>query len=175
MAFLNPETVISALGIEPGMNVADFGCGPGFYSIPIAKAIGPNGKVYALDVQKSSLEIVRSKAKEARLLNVNPIWADLEHAGGSHVADASINVALLSNVLFQSDHKKEMIAEAFRILKSRGTIAVIDWSSAASGGPAPERLVNRAHAEKLLTEAGFTPLGEFPAGSNHYGLLFRKT
>ena len=103
MPFLNPENVIKALGIGPGMKIADFGCGAGFYSLPIARAVGPSGRVFALDVQKSALELVRSKAKAARLLNLAPTWADLDHVGGSHLKDASVTGALISNILFQSN------------------------------------------------------------------------
>ena len=174
MAFLNPEGVIKAIGVDTGMTVADFGSGPGFYTIPLARAVGPTGKVYALDVQKSTLDVLKSKAKEARLLNISPIWADLDSPGGAHLADAAIHVVLISNILFQTDHKKEMLAEAFRILESKGRIALIDWAFSAKGGPTADRVVKRVEAERLLEEAGFRHLNEFSAGDAHYGLLYQK-
>ncbi|MBI1957568.1 MAG: methyltransferase domain-containing protein [Candidatus Niyogibacteria bacterium] len=174
MAFLNPEGVIKAIGIDVGMTIADFGSGAGFYTIPMARAVGPTGKVYALDVQKSALEVVKSKAKEARLLNIHPMWADLDTLGGSHLADGSAHVALISNILFQSDHKKELLQEAFRILGAKGRIAVIDWAFSARGGPAADRVVKQEAAEKLLEEAGFSKVREFFAGDAHYGLLYQK-
>ncbi|MBI2038701.1 MAG: class I SAM-dependent methyltransferase [Candidatus Niyogibacteria bacterium] len=174
MPFLNPENVIKAIGVDTGMVVADFGAGAGFYTIPLARAVGPTGKVYALDVQKSVLEVVRSKAKQERLLNINPIWADLDSRGGSHLADGSVHVVLISNILFQTDNKKEMLAEAFRVLEPRGKIALIDWALSARGGPPTERVLKKDAAETLLEETGFRRLNEFSAGDAHYGLLYQK-
>ena len=174
MAFLNPEGVINAIGIGAGMVVADFGAGSGFYTIPAARAVGPTGKVYALDVQKSALEVIKSKAKEARLLNINPMWADLDKRGGSHLADASVHVVLISNILFQTDNKKEMLEEAFRVLEPNGRIALIDWAFSARGGPPTARVVKSETAEELLETAGFRKVSEFSAGDAHYGLLYQK-
>lgn len=175
MPFINPENVIKSIGVELGMQVADFGSGPGFYSIPLAKAVGPNGRVYALDVQKSMLELVRSKARQARLLNIVTMWADLETARGSGLAENTVEVVIISNILFQAENKKEMLTETFRILKPGGKIAVIEWDSSAGGtGPTSDKIVKREVAETLLVDTGFTRKKEFYAGDNHYGLLYGK-
>lgn len=173
--FVSPEQVIKSIGVTLGMQVADFGSGPGFYSIPLAKTVGPNGRVYALDVQKNMLELVRSKARLERLLNVMTMWADLEKPGGSQLAENTMDFVIISNILFQSEDKNKMLAEAFRILKSGGKVAVIEWDSSAGGaGPKPEMVVKREQAEKLLADAGFRREKEFYAGDNHYGLLYAK-
>lgn len=175
MTFANPENIIKSIGVELGMQVADFGSGPGFYAILLGKAVGPNGRVYALDVQKPMLELVRSKAKQARLLNIAAMWADLESPHGSQLADETVNLVLISNILFQSEHKLEMLSEAFRILAPGGKIAVIDWNSNAGGtGPPMDKIIKREATEKLLTEVGFSLEKEFYAGDNHYGLLYSK-
>lgn len=157
------------------MQVADFGCGPGFYSVALAEAVGPNGRVWALDVQKEMLELVRSKARRARFLNVIPLWADLEKPGGSKLAEESVDAIFMSNILFQTQNKKTMLSEAFRVLKTGGKIAIIDWSDSAAGaGPRAETVIKRGSAEKILEETGFTRAGEFPAGDYHYGLIYKK-
>ncbi len=58
--FQNPQKILKQF-LTPGIKVADIGCGPGFFSIEIAKAIGKNGKVYAVDLQEGMLEKVRAK------------------------------------------------------------------------------------------------------------------
>lgn len=157
------------------MQVADFGAGPGFYSIPIAKAVGPNGRVYVLDVQKNMLELIRSKAKSQRLLNITALWADLEIKGGSQLAAETVDAVIVSNILFQTKNKKIMLEEAFRILKPGGIAAIIEWSSSAGGsGPRPEMVIRPEETEKLLAEIGFRREKEFYAGDNHYGLLYSK-
>ena len=146
------------------------------YAILLGKAVGPSGRLYALDVQKPMLDLVPSKAKQARLLNIAAMWADLESPHGSQLADETINLVLISNILFQSEHKLEMLSEAFRILAPGGKIAVIEWNSTAGGtGPPMDKIIKREAAEKLLTEAVFALEKEFYAGDNHYGLLYRKS
>ena len=152
------------------MQVADFGCGPGFYSIALAEAVGPAGRVWALDVQKEMLELVRSKARQARFLNVMPLRADLEKPGGSKLAEESMDAVFMSNILFQTQNKKVLLSEAFRVLKTGGKIAVIDWSDSAAGaGPRANMVIKRGAAEKILEETGFAR-----AGDHHYGLIYKK-
>ena len=75
---MNPDYIIENLNIKSGMTVADFGCGAGYFTIPIAKIVKNNGKVYAIDVLSSSLESVSSKAKLYGLLNIITIRANVE-------------------------------------------------------------------------------------------------
>ena len=175
MPFLNPEQVIKSAGILPGMQVADFGSGAGFYSIPLAKAVGSSGKVYALDAQKEMRELVRSKARASRLLNVSTMVADLERPRGSNLAENTMDFVIISNILFQADDKPALLNEASRVLKNGGRTVVVEWSAYNLGaGPKTEMVVPKESAEKLLVSAGFRRVQEFNAGENHYGLLYEK-
>lgn len=163
------------MGIKYGMQVADFGSGTGFYTVPLARAVGPSGKVYALDAQPEMLELTRSKARESRLLNIAAMRVDLESPRGSKLAENTMDFVLISNILFQAEDKPALLKEAFRILKNGGEVAVIEWSSFGSAaGPRTEKIVPREAAEKLLDDSGFKRIKEFNAGDNHYGLLYGK-
>ncbi|MBI2507087.1 MAG: methyltransferase domain-containing protein [Candidatus Niyogibacteria bacterium] len=173
--FISPEQIIKTIGVKLGSRVADFGSGAGFYAVPLARAVGAGGRVYALDVQPEMLEITRSKTREARLLNVSVMRVDLEKPRGTGLADDAVDVVLMSNILFQAENKPNMLKEASRILKSGGEIALIEWSSYGRGaGPRPEQIIPKESAEKLLTDAGFKRIKEFSAGDSHYGLLYAK-
>ena len=173
--FITPEETISYFGIAEGMRIADLGCGTGSYTIPMALRIRGAGKVYAIEVQKELLERMTRDALTKHLTNIEPIWWTIEHHGGTKLADQSIDVALLSNVLFQVEDRIGCMKELMRIVKHDGHVVVIDWSeSFNSMGPIADHVLNRPTAEALFTQYGFTLDRDFPAGSHHYGLIFKK-
>ena len=101
--FLHPEQTINLFHIEKGSFVAELGSGHGYFTIPLARATGPEGKVYAIDVQKNALDVIRRKAKLEHLLNVQTIWSDIERENGSRLKEGTVSAALAANILFQLD------------------------------------------------------------------------
>ena len=173
--FAHPGRNATALGIEPGMNVADFGAGSGAYTFAIAEALYGSGHVYAVDVQRDLLQRVKNEATRRGLKNVEVIWGDLEAEGGSKLQDKSVDLVLISNVLFQLADKHFAVREASRILKPMKRLVIIDWSDSFRGmGPPQQDVVQKKDAEKLAQSAGFELVREFPAGEHHYGLVFRR-
>jgi ubiquinone/menaquinone biosynthesis C-methylase UbiE len=173
--FVKPEAIVKNLDILPGMKVADFGAGAGFYTLPIAKRVGAAGKVYALDIRKEILELIRSKAREARLFNVDALRADLDDKEGSHLKSGSVDMVMISNILFQIENKKGLAEEAYRILRVNGRVVLVEWDEEKkSSGPPLAQRVNRRDAEEVFLKCGFVFEKEFNAGENHYGLIFKK-
>lgn len=157
------------------MVAADFGCGAGFYTISLAKTVRPYGKVYAFDIRKEMLEIIKSKARREKLLNIETIWANLEIKGSTKLRDETADAVVISNILFQVDDKQSLIKEAARILKKSGRAMVVEWEEgAAAGGPLPANRVQREKVKRLFEEEKFIFAKEFNAGDQHYGLLFKK-
>ncbi len=174
--FLNPEEAIEVWDVRPGDKIADFGCGAGFFSVPLGQRVGPNGKVYALDIRPEALEATRAKIKLFHLFNIEPQRADLEIPRGSGIRDESIDKVLISNILFQAQNKNAVAQEANRILRKGGSLMVVEWSESApsGGGPSMDNRVGKDEAKTILTSAGFSFYKEFSAGSHHYGLIFNK-
>jgi len=158
------------------MKVAEFGSGSGMFSLAAAAKIGRDGKVYALDVQKETLEALRMKARMEGVFNIETVWADLEKIGSSKIPDNELDMTLLTNMLFQSEKKPEILKEAYRITKPGGSTVIIDWfPEKAIYGKQMGWPVSPADMQKIATAAGFTFLNELMTGSaHHYGLLFRK-
>jgi len=173
--FLHPQKVLSQLGIKEGMNVADFGCGHGYFTIPVAKMIGKDGKVYALDVLTEALESVRSRAQMENIANIETLRGDLEVKGGSKLADNSVDLVLIHNVLFQSQKKSDIIKEAKRVLKQGGMLELTDWlPQKGTIGPQEGWRISAQDAQKIAEEQGFMFQRSFDAGEYHYGLIFLK-
>ncbi len=176
MAFVKPEEIVKKyFHLQPGMVVADFGAGSGFYTLAAAEAVGDSGKVYAVDIQKDLIEKIKSRAEDEGLKNVEIVWADLEKEEGSKFAENSIDFIIISNILFQVPDKVSVVNEAFRVLKNGGELAVLDWSESFGGlGPRPENVFTREACEKIFLEGGFVLDEEFEAGEHHYGVIFKK-
>jgi ubiquinone/menaquinone biosynthesis C-methylase UbiE len=173
--FSAPEKNIEQLAIQPNQIVADFGAGSGAYTLAAAKALNGTGKVYAIDVQKDLLTRLESTCRDQHISNVGFIWANLDNAGGAKLADQSVDVAIVSNVLFQVEDKKTTLEEIKRVLRNNGTLLLVDWTSSFNNmGPTREQVFPELDARKLVESLNFTFERSIDAGNFHYGLVFRK-
>lgn len=173
--FLDPDVIAAGFGIKKGMNVADFGCGAGYFTISLANETGPGGKVYALDVQESALDNVRAKARSHGLENVETIRSNLEIFGSSGLVDGSQDIVLLANILFQSVKKDAIIREAERVLKSGGKMIIIDWKKGVGGFGPPEDLKSDCEEMRRLGEKeGLVFEHNIDAGQFHFGIILHK-
>lgn len=174
--FAHPARNVAALGVEPGMQVADFGSGSGAYTLAIAERLANAGHVYAIDVQRDLLRRLKNEAHQKGFKNVEVIWADIEQPRASKIAASTLDLVLVSNLLFQLDRKDAVLAEARRVLKVSGRLVIIDWSESFNNmGPTKKDVVTKEAAKKLSEDAGFRFAHEFAAGAHHYGLVFAKT
>lgn len=172
--FLNPAHVLAQAGIRPGMSVADFGCGSGDWVLLASRLVGQEGQVHAVDVQDAALSSVRSRSRMEGVLNINPIRANTEVPRATGLADESQDAVFLSNILFQSRKKEQIIKEAFRVLKPKGILLFADWKQDAPLGPARElRLADRV-ARELVCASGFIYIKDIEAGKYHCGMIFNR-
>ncbi|HEV7424447.1 MAG TPA: class I SAM-dependent methyltransferase, partial [Candidatus Paceibacterota bacterium] len=114
-------------GLKDDDIVADLGAGTGFYSLA-AGYITERGKVYAIEIAKEFLQMLKSKVKDARLRNVEIIWGNIEKSGGTQLGDDTMDKAIISNVFSQIEDKEQFILETKRILKTKGRVLFVDWS-----------------------------------------------
>jgi ubiquinone/menaquinone biosynthesis C-methylase UbiE len=174
-SFAHPTHNVAMLGIEHAMKVADFGAGSGAYVLAMAARLEGSGRVYAVDIQKDLLRRIHTDAAKSGYKNVEILWGDLESRQGSKIADNTLDLVLISNLLFQVEDKAAVVAEAKRVVKESGRVAIIDWSESYGGmGPRREDVVAKEAAYEIAKNAGLTFQKEFKAGAHHYGLVFRK-
>lgn len=175
MSFANPQSNIEQLGLSYGMKVADVGTGSGVYAFLASKLVGENGKVYAVDIQHELLLKLRTESKRQNIHNMEFVWGDAEEKDGIKIKDATVDVVIVSNVLFQVENKRGMVFESSRLLKSGGKIMIIDWTSSFGGlGPIQKDVFSKEEAKGLALEAGMSLFKEFDAGLHHYGFIFVK-
>ncbi|MBI4155772.1 MAG: class I SAM-dependent methyltransferase [Candidatus Zambryskibacteria bacterium] len=173
--FSDPEKVIEQCGIQAGMTIADLGAGSGRYSMAAAKALASTGKVYAIDVQKDLLSKLKNLAVREGLYNIEVIWGDIDKVNGTKLREASIDLALLCNILFQIESKENIVKEIKRILKPHGRVLVVDWTDSFGGlGPKPEAVVKKETTKEMFQKTGFHLDREIFAGAYHYGMIMKK-
>ena len=174
--FLNPEHILKQAGLVSGQWVADLGCGAGYFVLPAARLVGDEGRVYGVDVLKTALSSVGSKARLFGLSNVHLVWANVEIYGASKgIQDESIDMVLMVQLLSQSKKRKDIFKEADRILKKDGQLVIIDWKSDRSPfSPRQEEHVTVDEVKKLASDQYFKLAQEIKVSAYHFCLIFSK-
>lgn len=173
--FLNPKKLLLSINVlKPGLKVADFGCGAGYFTLPIAEIVGQEGRVSAVDILENVLELISSRAKNSGLFNIKTIHANLEAKGGSNLASNTQDVVLMANVLFQSQKKGAIIDEAIRVTKPGGTIVIIEWLPDSYFTTDKGWRISPEELKKILEEKGLKFNEEFEPDDYHYGLVYQK-
>jgi ubiquinone/menaquinone biosynthesis C-methylase UbiE len=170
--FLNPAKVLKRLKLSKSMTAVDFGSGSGGWVIPLARRL-EDGLVYAIDILEEPLSALRGRMTMEKISNIRPIRSNVENKSGSTLPDLSVNLVLMTNLLFQVKDKKTIFKEAKRILKKGGRILVVDWKSEQDLGPQKNR-VSSAQAKKMAEDIGFKTEEEFEAGAHHWALILVK-
>lgn len=114
---------IDELALQPGMRVADVGCGPGLLTVPIARGVGPQGEVVALDMQLKMLELMGKRVANAGLLNVSPL---LSGAGDGNLPKGYFDRAVLATVLGEIPDRERALREIHGALKPGGYLVVAE-------------------------------------------------
>ena len=145
---LHPADLLRDLGLSRGDTLVDIGCGPGFFTIPAAQIVGPEGLVMAADIQGEMLTAVRSLAAEKDLHNVRVVKTSETEIP---IPPGSCDMALLAFTLDEIESHAIFLHRAARTLKPSGRLVVMEWEKREqeSGPPYADRLA----PEDLLADA----------------------
>ena len=137
LTWLPPAEVLAPLRITEGTKVADVGASTGYFSIPLAVAVGVSGHVFAIDLQHEMLEVLQGKLNSPDA----PRNISLHQAAASLIPlpDASVELAFYANVWHELDDYDSVFREAQRIVVSGGSIAILDWRRDKNPPPGPPR------------------------------------
>jgi ubiquinone/menaquinone biosynthesis C-methylase UbiE len=116
-------TIVERLDVRPGMAILDLGCGPGRLTIPIARGVGPAGKVVAMDIQSGMLQRAQEKARAANLTNIEFLQAG---AGEGKLGHNRFDRALLVTVLGEIPDRETALREIFDALKPGGLLSITE-------------------------------------------------
>ncbi len=146
LKYRQPAEDVGVYGVAPGLHVLDLGCGSGLYTVELARRVGDNGRVYAVDLQAPLVEQARQRVAQAGLSQ----QVDFHCAGAYRLPlpDASIDLALLIATLPQIPNKLLALAELSRVLKPDGRMVISEELPDPAYAPPPM-------TRRWLTEAGF--------------------
>jgi len=119
--FRNIDSEITFVGTKVSDTVLDYGCGPGFNTIPLARDVVRNGEVYALDNNPNAIKDIQRKAQDLNLKNIKTIVSEYPQG----IGDESVDIVFLHNVLPYVKDKANTLAEIDRILKPEGRLSYI--------------------------------------------------
>jgi ubiquinone/menaquinone biosynthesis C-methylase UbiE len=128
------------------------GCGNGFYTLQLAKLVGPKGQVLAVDIQQEMLHLLSQRAKEAKVHNIKPV---LGGVADPHLPPAGVDLILLVDVYHEFSFPEQMLQAMRKSLKPGGRIALAEFR--LEDPKVPIKLVHKMSKEQILKE--FEPNG----------------
>jgi ubiquinone/menaquinone biosynthesis C-methylase UbiE len=147
-AWQKPEQIMDALGIADGAMVADLGAGGGWFTVRLARRVGPTGVVYAEDVQPQMIESIRRRVEREGLKNVRTVHGT---ATDPRLPAGEMDAVLIVDIYNELEDPVALLANAARALQPRGRLGIVEFRSDGLGpGPAPEERVDE---KRVLADA----------------------
>jgi SAM-dependent methyltransferase len=145
-AWQKPAEVVKLLDIATGHAVADIGAGTGYFLSHLSKAVGPSGRVLALDVEPNMVEYAKQRSKKANLANVEAKVVAPDDPG---LGPSSVDRIVIVNTWHHIDDRSNYAAKLGRALKPQGALYIVDFTLDADMGPPKE---HRLSAEQVIQE-----------------------
>jgi len=156
------DAVLSKLALKPGMVVADIGAGSGLFSRPLAKAVAPAGKVYAVDIQQDLLDHIAQRNREENIGNIETVLGEYDNP---NLPARNVDLAFINDVLHHIQHRAAYLKALATYIKPSGRIAIIEMDKNDPNTPhrnQPELLVAREEILQWMSDAGFKLIQEHP-------------
>ncbi len=154
---LKPLEIIRSLGLKPGNVAADIGSGSGLFTRPMAKAVLPGGKVYAVDIDKDLLAYVAKTAAEERITNITTVLAPPD---SSTLLPDSVDLALICDTLHHIKQREKYLENLRPAFKPGGRLAIIDFSDGWPAGHESMRY-SITDLDQWTAKAGYVLSEEF--------------
>lgn len=155
----NPEEMLAQLQVKPGMTVCDMGCGDGYYTIELAKRVGAEGKVLAVDIQPEMLQELSRRCERTGIQQVDMILG-LPH--DPKLPEGQVDLILMVDVYHEFSNPVEMLAAMRRSLKPDGRIALVEFRGEDPTVPIkPEHKMTKKQILKEYKANGFRLVSEY--------------
>ena len=164
-----PAALVRALGLRRGQAIAEIGCGPGYFTPRLARAVGPSGHVYAVDPEPAVLDVMRRRLRGVR--NVTPV---LGRDDDPLLPRGRCEAAVLINVYHHMHGGARFLRRLVAELPRRARVVNVDWNETTEFGPPPKRRVPRARFLRDARRAGLRLVAERAILPHQYFLVLRR-
>ena len=148
-----PEQIMDAVHVAEGSTVADIGAGAGWFTIRLAQRVGPNGLVYAQDVQSLMLEAIKRRVQREGLQNVQTRQA---RGNDPNLPSKALDAILIVDAYQEVENRVVYLRNLAKALKPTGRIGIVNWKP-GRGGPGPDEPNERI--ERSVVEADAAAAG----------------
>jgi SAM-dependent methyltransferase len=164
-----PERMLDALGLRPGMRVADVGAGVGYHTLRLARRVGPTGRVWATDVQEEMLERLGARVAAEGLSHVTPVLSGPDRTG---LPPGAVDLVLMVDVFHEVAEPQAFLASLREALAPGGRLALVEFRAEDPAVPVrEEHKMSVAQVDAELAAGGFVRVGRFD-GLPRQHLLF---
>lgn len=170
MGFLTPSKVINIIGLEPGNIVIDFGCGSGFWALPMAKIVGQKGLILAVDPYEENLRVLKDNAAREGVSNIRYFRAP--YSSPNIPLTERADLILISNILSLVSTDKDLVASLKKNARLGTKLVIIDWNKDSSIGPKEKDRINVEDLMLVAEKGGFQFKKLLPCGEHHTGMFF---
>jgi ubiquinone/menaquinone biosynthesis C-methylase UbiE len=171
---LEIEEVVAQIGLQPGELVADIGAGTGIFSVPIARAVRPGGRVLSVEVDAGFLPIITDKAEQAGLDNIQPVLGQFEDP---RLPRGDVDVAFFHDVLHHVAERGPYLERVASYVKQGGRIVVVDYDMNVPGVPhsnQPEMLISPDQVDGWMRAAGLELTREVGMFDDKFFVIYTK-
>jgi tRNA A58 N-methylase Trm61 len=167
-----PDAALDAIGIAKGSTAADVGAGAGYMTWRLAERVGPNGKVYANDIQQKMLDLLRQNMQQRKLANVETVLGALDDP---KLPTGAIDLVLLVDVYHEFSEPQQMLRHIRESLKPDGRLVLLEYRAEDPKVPIrPEHKMTVAQAKAEVEPEGFRLDRVLETLPRQHILIFRK-
>ncbi len=164
--------VLAAVAADFGMRIADIGAGLGYFSLPLALAVGETGMVFAIDPSAAAREEIQVRAKAAELHQITVVEGEAE---STHLEDGVLDRVLWHTMYHEVPDRESAFNEMMRIMKPGGKWVMVDWQKIKTPyGPPLEHRFRVDDVVAAVTRRGFREVRRFEPGPVTWGLVVEK-
>jgi arsenite methyltransferase len=170
-AWQKPKQVVEKLGIKPGARVADLGAGGGYFTWYLAAAVGPQGKVYAVEIDETALEIIEKEMKSRGVTNVVPVRGE----PGDAKLPEPVDLVFSCDTYHHMEDRVAYFRSLARYLKPDGKVAILDFYAQGFFSGLLGHGTTKEEVRREMESAGYRLAADYDLIDRQHFQIFSRT